>query len=60
MRTCWAGLDLMEQDWRIKKCSRCKQEIVWLKSARTGKNYPVDFKGVADVIKSDFHKCGRR
>ena len=51
-----AGLDLKENPYLIKKCKYCGAEIVWLKS-KTGKSYPVNFIGVADVIKTDFHKC---
>lgn len=56
-KTLWAGLDLQTHDNLIKKCSRCGSEIVWLKSAKTGKNYPVNFNGIIDVMKNDFHKC---
>lgn len=53
----WAGLDLMAQDAkRITRCKRCSEQIVWLK-AKSGKSYPVNFNGLADVLKADFHKC---
>ena len=41
----------------VCKCKHCGAEIVWLKSAKTGKFYPVNFMGVAGVNKTDFHNC---
>ena len=56
--TPWAGLDLETTDaHRVKKCRKCGAEIVLLQSAKSGKWYPVNFKGVCDVMKNDFHKC---
>ena len=54
-----AGFDLSSpaDAWRIKSCKRCGSDIVWLVSKRTGKSYPVNFCGLIDVFKNDFHKC---
>jgi len=55
-RSAWAGLNLKENSSQIKKCRHCGAEIVWLKNRR-GKWYPVNFRGLIDVNKMDFHKC---
>lgn len=59
-QTVWAGLNLREpsEDWRCKKCNRCGAEIVLIKSKKTGRYYPVNFRGLIDVVVSDFHRCG--
>lgn len=57
MSKLWAGLDLTGVDaGRVKKCRNCGAEIVLLQS-RKGKWYPVNFTGIMDVMKNDFHKC---
>jgi uncharacterized protein YjhX (UPF0386 family) len=56
-RSLWAGLDLQHLDsHKQAKCKRCGAEIVWLKS-KAGKPYPVNHKGLIDVMKNDFHRC---
>jgi len=55
-RSLLAGLDLVKDDHLIKKCKYCGKEVVWLQN-RKGKWYPVNFLGVCDVNKIDFHKC---
>lgn len=54
----WAGLDLSKND-AVKKCKFCGADIVWLKSKKSGKWYPVNFVGIIDVRVDDFHKCGK-
>jgi hypothetical protein len=58
MKTLLAGLDLSKADHLIKKCKYCGAEIVWLRN-RKGKYYPVNFRGLIDVNKTDFHNCER-
>ena len=60
MRGMWEGLDLKHESHRIKKCKYCGAEIVWLKSRKTGKPYPVNFFGICDVLRNDFHKCNKK
>jgi hypothetical protein len=54
----WSSLDLEHNNHLIKKCRYCQAEIVWLKSKK-GKYYPVNFNGLVEVHKTDFHKCNR-
>jgi len=51
----WVGFD----DWQIKNCSKCGAQIVLLES-KSGSYYPVNFLGLREVIKTDFHKCGQK
>jgi len=54
----WAGLDLSGIDSsKQSRCKKCGAEIVWLTSRKTGKKYPVNHRGLIDVMKNDFHKC---
>ena len=57
-RVIMAGLDLSDKTYLIKRCKRCNAEIIWLQSKK-GKYYPVNFVGLIDVAKNDFHKCGQ-
>ena len=43
---------------QVKTCKRCNKEIVWLKSQRTGRFYPVNTFGILAVHTDDFHRCG--
>ena len=50
---------------RVSKCKGCGQKLVWLKSQRTEKMYPVEYHGeLADgrarVTTNDFHNCPMR
>jgi len=56
--TCWAKLDLSSDSSLVKTCKNCGAKIVWLKSSRS-KYYPVNFLGLIDVLKTDYHKCGQ-
>jgi hypothetical protein len=50
---------------RLAPCKHCGASLVWLKSTRTGKRYPVNYDGMIDddgrlvVMKNDFHYCPR-
>lgn len=57
----WAGLNLADEDaHKIKPCKFCGEPVVWLRSNRTKKFYPVNFRGIIDVKINDFHKCKGR
>jgi len=47
---------------RVAQCKQCAESVVWLRSKRTGKAYPVNYggdviDGQASVKVNDFHQC---
>jgi uncharacterized Fe-S cluster-containing MiaB family protein len=52
-----AGYNLKDEPWRVKRCRQCGAEIVFVKSKKTGRTYPVNMRGLLDVNKRDVHNC---